>query len=48
MCSLGVSNRGKDWVPLEVSHKGQRHKISRMGQESQQDAESGMRVEFFV
>lgn len=37
-----------NWIPLEVSHKGCRHKLVKLVQESQQDCESGSRIEVFV
>jgi hypothetical protein len=39
MCSLGVSNRGKEWVPLEVKYKGCRTRAKQMMQEQQGEVE---------
>ena len=47
MCNMSsVSSRS--FVPLEISHKGERHKLHELVQESQQDSETGMAVESFV
>ena len=39
MCSLGVSNRGKEFVPLEVRYKGCRTRAKQMIQEQQGEVE---------